>query len=80
MFPISRDIITAWAGEKMSKDELLKEMDKTAEEAKKVLDSYDFMAKSLYTFYDDLINRGFDEGKSFMLTQQYFDRMLRKFM
>jgi len=64
----------------MDKEAILKEMDKTAEEAKNVLDSYDFMAKSLYTFYDDLINRGFDEGKSFMLTQQYFDRMLRKFM
>jgi hypothetical protein len=64
----------------MDKEEILKQMDKTAEDTKKLLEGYDIMAKSLYVFYDDLINKGFDEGKSFMLTQQYFDRMLRKFM
>ena len=64
----------------MDKEAILKEMDKTAEEAKKVLDSYDFMAKLLRTFYEDLINKGFSEGQSFILTQQYFDRMLRKFL
>lgn len=64
----------------MNKEEILNEMDKTAEEARKVLDSYDFMAKSLYVFYDNLINKGFNEGQAFALTQQYFDRMLRKFL
>ena len=64
----------------MNKEEILNEMDKTAEDARTVLDSYDFMAKSLYVFYDDLINKGFNESQAFMLTQQYFDRMLRKFL
>ena len=63
----------------MDKKEILKSMNETAEETRKILDSYDFMAKSLYIFYDDLINKGFDESQAFMLTQQYFDRMLRKF-
>ncbi len=80
MFPVSRDIITTWTGEKMNEEELLNEMNKTAEETKKILDSYDFMANSLYTFYYDLINKGFKEEQAFMLTQQYFDRMLRKFL
>ena len=81
MFPVSRDITTAWAGEKiMDKEEILKQMDETAENTKKLLEGYDVMAKSLYIFYDDLINQGFDERQAFMLTQQYFDRMLRKFL
>ena len=64
----------------MDKEAILKEMNETAEETRKILDSYDFMAKSLYVFYDDLINKGFNESQAFMLTQQYFDRMLRKFL
>ena len=64
----------------MDKEVILKEMNETAEETRKILDSYDFMAKSLYVFYDDLINKGFNESQAFMLTQQYFDRMLRKFL
>ncbi len=63
----------------MDKEEILNEIEKTAEETRKILESYDFMAKSLRIFYDDLINKGFDERQSFMLTQQYFDRMLRKY-
>ena len=63
----------------MDKEKILNEMNKTAEEARKLLDSYDFMAKSLYVFYDYLINMGFDKSQAFMLTQQCFDRMLRKF-
>lgn len=64
----------------MNKDEMLNKMDKTAEEAKKVLDSYDLLAKSLRTFYDNLIGKGFNEEQAFGLTQQYFDSMLRKFL
>lgn len=64
----------------MNKDEILNEMNKTAEEAKKVLDSYDLLAKLLRTFYDNLIGKGFNEGQAFVLTQQYFDSMLRKFL
>lgn len=63
----------------MNKEEILKEMDNTAEETKKLLDSYDIMAKSLHIFYDDLINKGFNEKQAFILTQQYFDSMLKKF-
>ena len=63
----------------MNKDEILKQMNETVENTKKELESVDVITKSLYIFYDDLINKGFDEGKAFMLTQQYFDRMLRKF-
>ena len=64
----------------MDKEAILKEMNKTAKETKEVLDSYDFMAKTLYIFYDDLINKGFKERQAFVLTQQYFDRMLAKFL
>lgn len=64
----------------MNKEEILKEMDNTAEETKKLLDAYDLMAKSLYVFYDDLINKGFNERQAFILTQQHFDRMMRKFL
>ena len=64
----------------MDKEAILKEMNKTAEETKKVLDSYDFMAKSLRIFYDNLINKGFKEGQAFALTQQYFDSILEKFL
>ena len=79
MFPISRNIITTWAGEKMNKDEILKKMNNTVNDTKKVLDSYEVIAKLLYTFYDNLINNGFNEEQAFMLTQQYFDRMSREF-
>ena len=64
----------------MDKEKLLESLNKIVEDERKQQDAYDLIAKSLKMNYIACLNHGFSERQSFVLTQQYYETLLEKFL
>jgi hypothetical protein len=64
----------------MDKTKILESFNKIVEDERKQQDAYDLMAKGLKQHYIACLNHGFSERQSFLLTQQYYERIMEKFL